>query len=151
MDERRLAAVFARDRTGTGYVIAPRLVLTAAHVVEHTDTVQARLGKSNKPAEIDPADLLEENPCGGHDIPAAINPGARQAPAPARAARHNPRPALSAADEQLLRELSGAPGAAAEFAEDVAWAGAGDVTTHGEARLLAEAEGTGGPVPLVFP
>lgn len=48
MDERRLAVVFAVDgkgqaKTSTGYVIASRLLLTAAHAVESAGTVEVQL------------------------------------------------------------------------------------------------------------
>ena len=48
MDERRLAAVFAADgegqaKTSTGYVVASRLLLTAAHAVEPAGKVEFQL------------------------------------------------------------------------------------------------------------
>jgi phage shock protein A len=72
MDQRRLAAVFAWDRgepprTSTGYVIASRLLLTAAHAVESTGKIEAQL--------IDQADPM---PCTvvwngrAHELDAAV-------------------------------------------------------------------------------
>ena len=72
MDEHRLAAVFAVDgkgqpKTSTGYVIASRLLLTAAHAVEPAGTTEVQL--------IDQADPM---PCAviwngrEHDLDAAL-------------------------------------------------------------------------------
>jgi len=72
MDERRLAAVFAVDgngqtKTSTGYIIAPRLLLTAAHAVDDAAAIEVQL--------IDQADPM---PCAvvwngrDHDLDAAL-------------------------------------------------------------------------------
>ena len=54
MDERRLAAIFAFDgkeppKTSTGYVVASRLLLTAAHAVERAGTIEVQLIDQSDP------------------------------------------------------------------------------------------------------
>ncbi|MFJ3310762.1 trypsin-like peptidase domain-containing protein [Streptomyces sp. NPDC086549] len=59
----RVAAVFSSQRQGSGYLLGPRLVLTAAHVVKTRQTADVRVAGSASPVECDVVWLPKNDEC----------------------------------------------------------------------------------------